>query len=89
MMDFETIDPDLPDYRLVRVPRGKRKKIWIIAEIEFDDDYNACAWKEVQPVAEFNDLEDLHDWREVLTKCLFHYPKYRVYRGKLIETHEL
>lgn len=69
---------------LVKVKQG-RKKVWVLADVEWDEEDNPVSWVPVQmPVY----LESSREWERWIKEAQYataHYKRFEVYRGKLRE----
>lgn len=73
---------DNPDIRLLRIGKGK-KKVWVLADIKFNDIGEPVDFEMITPPAQFDDIEDAFEFKEVLSGCLFYSSRYEIYRGKI------
>ena len=69
---------------LVRIKSG-RKWHWILAEIEYDEDFEPIGYTQIEIPSVFTDIEEAMEWKEELAITIWHVTKYELYRGKLRE----
>lgn len=71
--------------RLVRVPVRGKKKAWVLAEVEFDEDYEPVGYSLLDTLLCFTVIDDWVEFKNLIAYCYYHRARYELVRGKLKE----